>query len=101
MAKSAKSGPKMTQLKKLIARETNTVRAAHFRRVMEGTAALETLTGKTDLQRVQRNALIDALPPVNPVIDKTVGPNMPGLSEFAMLQAQICELQAQLDRQGG
>lgn len=100
MAKSAKLAPKTAQLKKLIACETDTARAAHFRRVMDGTAPLEALTGKTDWQRVQRNALIDALPPVTPVVDETVAANMPEVSGFAALQAQICELQGQLAGKG-
>ncbi|MEH6727130.1 MAG: hypothetical protein V7703_13290 [Hyphomicrobiales bacterium] len=68
MAKSATGAPRVAQLKKLIACEPDTARAAHFRRVLEGTAPLVALTGKSDLQREQRNALIDALPPVKPVI---------------------------------
>lgn len=100
MANSSKSGMKTSELKKLIAREPDTVRAAHFRRVMDGTAPLEPLTCKTDVERVQRNALIDALPPINPVVDESAGPNESGLSGFAALQAQICDLQAQLSKQG-
>ncbi|WP_306257766.1 hypothetical protein [Pararhizobium sp. IMCC21322] len=100
MAKSEKLAPKTAQLMKLIARETDTARAAHFRRVIDGTARLEALTGKTDLLQVQRNALIDALPPVKPVVDETVTSNMPEESGFAALQAQICALQAQLAGKG-
>lgn len=100
MAKSAKLAPKTAQLKKLIARETDTARAAHFRRVIDGTAPLEALTGKTDLQRVQRNALIDALPSVTPFVDETVASNTAEVSGFAALQAQICELRGQLAGKG-
>ncbi len=67
MAKSTTVEPGTAQLKKLIACEPDTARAAHFRRVLEGTAPLEALTGKSDLQRERRNALIAALPPIRPV----------------------------------
>lgn len=96
MAKSAISGPRKAELKTLIARETDTARAAHFRRVAEGTAALRELTGRTELKRDRRNALIAALPPVRPMSDHTAGPNEPAPTGFAALQAQISALQARI-----
>ncbi len=100
MAKPAKSKTKTPQLKRLIASETDTARAAHFRRVLDGPAALQRLTGKTDLLRLQRNALIDGLPSVMPVTDETAGPNTPVSTSFTALQAQINDLHAQILRKG-
>lgn len=101
MAKSAKLEPKAAQLKKLIAREADTARAAHFRRVMDGTTPLVDLTCKTDQQREQREALIDALPPVKPFVDEAVGANTPGQTGLAALQADMRVLQAQFAKLGG
>nr|WP_306267624.1 hypothetical protein [Pararhizobium sp. IMCC3301] len=93
MAKSSTSGLPKAELTSLIARETDTARAAHFRRVAEGTAALQDLTGKTDWKRDRRNALIAALPPIRAVLDDAAGPNQPAQTGFAALQAQIDDLQ--------
>ena len=101
MAKTMTTGSRSAELKTLIADETDTARAAHFRRVAEGTAALQELTGKTDWKRERRNALISALPPVRPVLDGAAGPNQPALTDFAVLQAQINDLQARLAGKDG
>lgn len=101
MAKLAKPAMRIPDLKKLIASEPDTARGAHFRRVMAGTDALASLTGKSDLQQKQRQALIDALPPVKPVVEQSVAPKVNRLSGVAALQLQIEDLQVQLAKLGG
>lgn len=84
------------QLTKMAKGETDTVRAAHFRRQAEGANALKPLTKKSDEKRQSRNKMISALPAINPIIESTTGPNTPQLNDVVALQAQVKDLQAQL-----
>ncbi|MCR9239692.1 MAG: hypothetical protein NXI17_23725 [Alphaproteobacteria bacterium] len=86
--------PTPVQLKKLAKSETDTARAAHFHRQAEGALALKPLTTKSDQKRTDRNKMIDALPPIKPVIAESNKPSEPHSNDIAVLQKQVDDLKA-------
>lgn len=84
------------ELLKQAAKEPDTVKAAHLRRMADGVAPLRNLTKKIDIKRKQRESMIGKLKPIVPVIEALSGPNEPRSNDITVLQKLVDDLKAEV-----